>query len=82
MCDFYTFIPLNITNEMKSYTIIFIAVSALHVSGGFPPIIRSSNCVYNIWYMSSLHAATASGDELALVGQCQLTQASGSSKRA
>ena len=28
-------IPLSITNEIQRYTIIFIAVSALHVSGGF-----------------------------------------------
>jgi hypothetical protein len=28
-------IPLSITNEMQRYTIIFIALSALHVSGGF-----------------------------------------------
>ena len=29
------YIPLSVTNEMQRYTIIFIAVSALHVSGGF-----------------------------------------------
>jgi hypothetical protein len=29
-------IPFSITNEMQRYTIIFIAVSAVHVSGGFP----------------------------------------------
>jgi hypothetical protein len=32
----------RITNKMQRYTIFFIAVNALHVSGGFPPIIRSS----------------------------------------
>jgi hypothetical protein len=28
-------IPLSITNEMQRYAVIFIALSALHVSGGF-----------------------------------------------
>jgi hypothetical protein len=28
-------IPLSITNKMQRYTIFFIAVEALHVSGGF-----------------------------------------------
>jgi hypothetical protein len=32
----------------------------------FPPIIRSSNCTYSIWHMSSLLAATASVGELAV----------------
>jgi hypothetical protein len=45
---------------------IFIVVDALHVSGGFPPIIRSSNCTHSIWYMSSLLAATASVGEMAV----------------
>jgi hypothetical protein len=52
---------------MQRYTIFFIAASALHVSGGFPPIIRSSNRTYSIWYMSSLLAATASVGEVALL---------------
>ena len=30
----------------------------------FPPIIRSSNFTYSIWYMSSVLAATASVGEL------------------
>jgi hypothetical protein len=29
------FITLSITNKMQRYTIFFIAVNALHVSGGF-----------------------------------------------
>ena len=33
---------------------------------GFPPIIRSSNYIYSIWYMSSFLATTASVAELAL----------------
>jgi hypothetical protein len=32
----------------------------------FPPITRSSNCIYSVWYMSSLLVATASVGELAL----------------
>jgi len=31
---------------MQRYTIFVITVNALHVSGGFPPIIRSSNTVH------------------------------------
>jgi hypothetical protein len=34
---------LSITNKMQRYIILFIIVSAVHVSSGFPPIIRSSN---------------------------------------
>jgi hypothetical protein len=30
-----TYIPLSTTNMMQRYTIFFIAVYALHVSGGF-----------------------------------------------
>jgi hypothetical protein len=57
----YISLPLSITNKMQRYTIFFIAVSAQPDSGGFPPIIRSTNCTHSIWYMSSLHTATASG---------------------
>ena len=32
---FRYFIPLSITNKMQRYTIFFIAVDALHVSGGY-----------------------------------------------
>ena len=28
-------IPLSVTNKMQRYTIFFIAVNAVHVSGGF-----------------------------------------------
>jgi hypothetical protein len=28
-------IPLSLTNKMQRYTIFFIAVNAVHVSGGF-----------------------------------------------
>ena len=30
-----TFILLSITNKMQRYTVFFIAVNAVHVSGGF-----------------------------------------------
>ena len=61
---------------MQRYTIFFIAVNALHVQAVFPPIIRSSNYTYSIWYMSSLLAATVSVGELA-GWHCQLTHTSG-----
>jgi hypothetical protein len=32
---FRKYIPLSITNKMYCYTIFFIALNALHVSGGF-----------------------------------------------
>jgi hypothetical protein len=66
------------TNKMQLYTIFFIDVNALHVSGGFfahhqEPKIQ--NYTHSIWYVLSLLAATASGGELGL------TPASGSSKQ-
>jgi hypothetical protein len=36
---------------MQRYTIFFIAVEALHVSGGFPPIISSSTGTHSIYHM-------------------------------
>jgi len=48
---------------MQRYTIFFIAVNALHVSGGFSAHHQElKNCKHSIWYMSSLLAATASGN--------------------
>jgi hypothetical protein len=68
---------LSITNKMQRYTILFITVNALHVSGGFSAHHQElKNCTYSIWYMSSLLAATASA------GEFQLTHASGSSQQA
>jgi hypothetical protein len=56
-------VPLSITNKMQRYTIFFIAVNALHVSGGSSAHHQElKNCTYSIWYMSSLLAATASGN--------------------
>jgi hypothetical protein len=53
---------LIVTNKMQRNTIFFIAVKALHVSGGFSAHHQElKNCTYSIWYMSRLLAATASG---------------------
>ena len=55
-------ILLSITNKMQRYTIFFIIIKALHVSGGFPAHPQElKNCTHSIRYMSSLLAATASG---------------------
>jgi hypothetical protein len=35
LCEITPYILLSITNKMQRYTIFFITVSALHVSGGF-----------------------------------------------
>jgi hypothetical protein len=49
-------------NKVQRYTIFFITVNALHVSGGFFAHHQElKNCTRSIWYMSSLLAATASG---------------------
>jgi hypothetical protein len=46
---------------MQRNTIFFIAVEALHVSGGFPGHHQElEKCTYSIWYLASLIAATAS----------------------
>ena len=47
---------------MQCYTVFFIIVNALHVSGGFSAHHRElKNCAHSIGYLSSLLAATASG---------------------
>ena len=47
---------------MQRYTIFFITVSALHVSGGFSAHHQElKNRAHSVGYMSSLLAATASG---------------------
>jgi len=47
---------------MQHYTIFFITVNALHVSGGFSAHHQElKNFTHGIAYMSSLLAATASG---------------------
>jgi hypothetical protein len=56
---------LGITNKMQLYTILFITVNALYVSGGFFAEHQElKNCTHSIGYMSSLLAATASVGEL------------------
>ena len=60
---------------MQRYTIFFITVGALHVSGGFSAHHQELKyCTHSIEYLSSLLAATASVGEL--------FHASGSSKQA
>ena len=60
-------IPLSITNKMQRYT-IFLLLSMLYMFRAVsPPIIRSSNCIYSIWYMSGLLAAIAGVGELELI---------------
>ena len=49
---------------MQRYTIFFITVNALHVSGGFSAHHQELKiCTHNTRYMSSLLAATASVGE-------------------
>jgi len=49
---------------MQSYTIFFITVNALHVSGGFSAHHQEfKNCTHRIGYMPSLLVATASVGE-------------------
>jgi hypothetical protein len=52
---------------MKSYTIFFITVHALHVSGGFSAHHQElKNCTHGIWHVPGFLAATASVDEFQL----------------
>ena len=69
---------LSITNKMQRYTIFFITVNALRVSGRFSAHHQElKNCTHSIGYMSNLLAATAS------VGVSERrTHASGRSKQA
>jgi len=47
---------------MQRYTIFFITVNAVHVSGCFSaPHQELKNCTHSVGYMSSLLAATSSG---------------------
>jgi len=62
---------------MQRYTIFFITVNALHVSGGFSAHHQElRNCTRIIGYVPSLLAATDS------VGELELTYTSGSCKQA
>jgi len=50
---------------MQRYTIFFIVVNALHISGGFSAHHQElKNCTHSIWYVPGLIAATASVVEL------------------
>ena len=50
---------------MQRYTIFFITVNALHVSGGFSAHHQElKNCTYRIGYMSILLAATVAASKL------------------
>jgi len=61
---------------MQRYTLFFIIVNALHVSGGFSPRHQElKNCTHSVRHVPGWLAATAS------VGGFQLTHASGSSKQ-
>jgi hypothetical protein len=54
---------------MQRYTIFFVTVNAVYVSGGFSTHYQElKNCTHNIGYMSSLLAATASSFELLMMG--------------
>jgi hypothetical protein len=45
---------------MQSYTMFFIIVNALHVSGGFSVHHQElKNCIHSIWYVPGLLAAVA-----------------------
>jgi hypothetical protein len=47
---------------MQRYTIFFIIVNALHVSGGLSAHHHElKDCTHSIWYVPGLLAATASG---------------------
>ena len=59
----YSMIPslLSTTNKMQRYTIFFIIVNALHVSGGLSAHHQElKNCTHSIWYVPDLIDATAS----------------------
>jgi hypothetical protein len=55
-------ILLSTTNKMQRYTIFFIIVNVLHVSGGFSAHHQElKNCIHSSWYVPGLLAATAGG---------------------
>jgi len=67
---------LSTINRMQRYTIFFIIVNAVRVSGSFSVHHRElKNCTHSIWYLPALLAAAASVVEL------ELNHASGSSKQ-
>jgi len=49
---------------MQRYTIFFITVNALHVSGGFSAHHQElKNCTHSIWYVPGLFAASGSSKQ-------------------
>jgi hypothetical protein len=45
-------ILLSITNKMQHYTVLFIIINAVHVSGGFSAHHQEfKNCTHTIWYV-------------------------------
>jgi hypothetical protein len=54
------------TNKMQRYTVFFIAVNGVLISGGFSAHhqeLKIQNLTHSIWYVLSLLAAAASGSE-------------------
>jgi hypothetical protein len=48
-------------NKMQRYTVFFITVDALHVSGGFSAHHQElKNCTHSIWYVPGFLAGTVS----------------------
>jgi hypothetical protein len=51
---------LSTINNTQQFTIFFIIVNAVHVSGGFSAYHQElKNCAHSIWYVPGLFAATA-----------------------
>jgi hypothetical protein len=75
---------------MQRYTIVFVTVDAVRVSGNFSAHHQEvKHCTHSTGYMSSLLGATASVGEFqsllaatASMGEFQLTHTNGSSKQA
>jgi hypothetical protein len=56
----YEDILLSTTNKMQRYTIFFIIVNAVHISGGSSANRQElKNCTHSIWYVPGLLAAAA-----------------------
>jgi hypothetical protein len=64
------YILLSTTNKMQRYTIFFIIVNALHVSGSFCARHQElKNCTHSIWYLPGLLAANARGSSKQASGE-------------
>jgi hypothetical protein len=60
-CEIMFIYTLLSTTKLQRYTIIFIIVHALHVSGGFSAHHQGlKNSTHSLWYVSGLLASTAS----------------------